>query len=421
MSMIGNIIIFLAGLICYLGYGLPGLGYLLGVTVLSYCLGLLIPKHKWLLWVNLALNILALLTVKLQPLTGWEFTAPLGISYFTLQILAYSADLCRGKYPPERNFLRYALHITYFPHIIIGPIQSWPAMDRALRERKITWDGISFGAARAVWGLFKKFVIASRAGVIVGAISTDPAAYRGGYALAAVLLYSVQLYADFSGGIDTVLGVSQMLGLRLSENFDAPYFSRSVQEFWRRWHITLGAWLREYVYIPLGGNRKGKARKILNTLVTFLISGLWHGIHYLLWGLLNGVFVCLGEKLRTKWKLLDQLGTFLVITLLWSFFVWTDTVTALKMAGSIFTVFNYGQLLTELPELGLVLSDWILLGLGVAVVWLVDWKREPLQRRFLGFSPAVRTGAVCLLALAVLVFGMYGIGFDASAFIYGGF
>ena len=212
-----------------------------------------------------------------------------------------------------------------------------------------------------------------------------------------------------------------MLGLRLSENFDAPYFSRSVQEFWRRWHITLGAWLREYVYIPLGGNRKGKARKILNTLVTFLISGLWHGIHYLLWGLLNGVFVCLGEKLRTKWKLLDQLGTFLVITLLWSFFVWTDTVTALKMAGSIFTVFNYGQLLTELPELGLVLSDWILLGLGVAVVWLVDWKREPLQRRFLGFSPAVRTGAVCLLALAVLVFGMYGIGFDASAFIYGGF
>ena len=233
--------------------------------------------------------------------------------------------------------------------------------------------------------------------------------------------YLMQIYYDFSGYSDMAIGLGKMFGFHFKENFNHPYIASTVQEFWRRWHITLGAWLREYVYIPLGGNRKGKARKILNTLVTFLISGLWHGIHYLLWGLLNGVFVCLGEKLRTKWKLLDQLGTFLVITLLWSFFVWTDTVTALKMAGSIFTVFNYGQLLTELPELGLVLSDWILLGLGVAVVWLVDWKREPLQRRFLGFSPAVRTGAVCLLALAVLVFGMYGIGFDASAFIYGGF
>lgn len=421
MKMIAEILLLLAGLVIYGGYGLPGLGYLLGATAVSYGLGRLIPKHRWLLWVSVGLNALALLTVKLQPLTGWELLAPMGISYFTLQIIAYHVDICRGKYLPERNPLRYALHITYFPHIIIGPIEAWPSMDRALRERKLTWDGVSSGAARAVWGLFKKFVIAARAGVVVGTISADPGTFRGAYALAAVLLYSVQLYADFSGGIDMVLGVSRILGLRLSENFDAPYSSRSVQEFWRRWHITLGAWLREYIYIPLGGNRKGKLRKLLNTLVTFLVSGLWHGIHYLLWGLLNGVFVCLGEKLRTRWKWVDQLGTFLVISLLWAFFVWPDTVTALKMTGSIFTVFNYGTFFGGLSQLGLVLSDWILLGVGTAVLWLGDRLRLPLQKRFDALCPAGRTAVVCLLGLTVLIFGMYGIGFDAAAFIYGGF
>lgn len=421
MSMIGNVLILLAGLAVYGGYGLPGLGYLLAATAVSYALGFGIVRHKWLLWVSVGLNALALLTVKLQPLTGWELLAPMGISYFTLQIIACHVDISRGKYPPVRNFLRYALHITYFPHIIIGPIESWPSMDRALQERKISWDGISFGAARAVWGLFKKFVIAARAGVVVGTISADPEAFRGAYALAAVLLYSVQLYADFSGGIDMVLGLSRILGLRLSENFDVPYSSRSVQEFWRRWHITLGAWLREYIYIPLGGNRKGKFRKLLNTLITFLVSGLWHGIHYILWGLLNGIFVCIGEKLRTKWKWADQLGTFLVISLLWAFFVWQDTATALKMTGSIFTTFNYGAFFGSLSQLGLVLSDWILLGLGTAVLWLADRLRLPLHKRFDALCPAGRTAVVCLLGLTVLIFGMYGIGFDAAAFIYGGF
>lgn len=419
--MVGNVLILIAGLAIYSGYGLPGLGYLLGAVVLSYGAGLLIPRHRWVLWLSVALNALALVAVKLQPLTGWELLAPMGISYFTLQIIAYNADVYKGKYPPERNFLRYALHITYFPHIVIGPIEPYPAMVESLQQRRVTWDGISLGAARAVWGLLKKYVIAARVGVIVGTVSGDPELYRGPFALAAVLLYSLQLYADFSGGIDLVLGASRMLGIRLSENFNVPYFSRSVQEFWRRWHITLGAWLREYIYIPLGGNRKGKFRKLLNTLVTFLVSGLWHGIHYLLWGLLNGIFVAVGEKLKTKWKWLDQLGTFLLISLLWAFFVWPDTATALRQLGSIFTDFQYGRLLTGLSEMGLVLSDWIVLAVSGIGLWLADWKQQKLRSRFERCGPAARTAAVCALGLVVLIFGMYGIGFDASAFIYGGF
>lgn len=419
--MIINIVIFILGLAVYAGYGLPGLAYLLSATALSYVAGLLIPKHKWVLWLSVVLNVLALLAVKAQPLLGWEFIAPLGISYFTLQVIAYNADIYRGKYEPERDFFLYALHITYLPHIFIGPIEPYPAMRNSLLARKLSWDGISEGAVRAIWGLFKKYIIAARAGVIVSAISVDSAAYQGAFALAAMVLYSVQLYADFSGGMDMVLGVSRMLGLRLSENFNAPYFSQSFQEFWRRWHMTLGGWLREYIYIPLGGNRKGKVRKFLNSIITFLVSGLWHGIHYLLWGLINGIFVSCGEKLKTKWKLLNQVVTFLLVTLLWSFFVWPDTKTAVSMVGSVFTTFNYGAFFSTVSALGLTCGDWIVLATAVAALWLVDWKQAALKARFASLCPAWKTAVICTLALLVLIFGMYGIGFNATEFIYSRF
>ena len=419
--MIVNILIFLLGLAVYAGYGLPGLAYLLGTTALSYGAGLLIPKHKWVLWISVLVNALALLVVKAQPVLGWEFIAPLGISYFTLQIIAYNADVYRGKYEPEKNFFRYALHITYLPHIFIGPIEPYPSMRKSLEERKITWDGISEGAVRTLWGLFKKYVIAARAGVIIGAISGDTEAYSGAFALAAVVLYSIQLYTDFSGGIDMVLGVSRMLGLRLSENFNAPYFSQSFQEFWRRWHMTLGGWLREYIYIPLGGNRKGKLRKWLNSIVTFLVSGLWHGIHYLLWGLINGIFVSFGEKLKTKWKLLNQAVTFILVTLLWSFFVWPETKTAVTMVGSIFTIFNYNVFFSTVGSMGLTTGDWIVFAVAIAMLWCVDWKQEILKKQYCCLTPTWKTAVICALGLLVLIFGMYGIGFNATEFIYSRF
>lgn len=422
MPMIVNVLILLAGLAVYAGYGVSGLIYLLLAAALSYLAGLLIPKQKWILWVSVALNALALVTVKLQPVTGWEFAAPLGISYFTLQIISYHADLYRGKYAPERNFLRYALFVTYLPHIFLGPIERYDTFRlAAFEERSVSWDGISGGAARALWGGFKKLVIAARAGVIVSAISADPEQFRGAYALAAMLLYSVQLYADFSGGIDMVLGISRMLGIQLSENFDAPYFSQSIREFWRRWHQTLGSWLREYVYIPLGGNRKGKVRKLLNSIVTFLVSGLWHGVHYLLWGLLNGIFVAFGEKLKTKWKWLNQSGTFLLVSILWSFFVWPDTGTALKMIGSLFTTFNYGAFFAGVGALGLSLGEWTVFGISVVLLWGYDVCRDQIREKFCTLGAAGRVAVLCGLGLVVLIFGMYGIGFNAEAFIYSRF
>lgn len=414
--MIVNVLIFLIGLLVYGGYGIPGLIYLLAATALSYGLGLLIPKKRWLFWVGCGVNAVMLLLIKLQPLTGISILAPLGVSYFSLQIIGYMAEIYRGKQAPERNFFRYALFITYLPHLFLGPIERYnPTL---LTDRRITWEGILHGGTRALWGAVKKLVIASRVGVIVGAISAEPETYSGAYALAAMLLYSLQLYSDFSGGIDMVLGISRMLGIRLQENFDAPYLSQSFQEFWRRWHITLGSWLREYIYIPLGGNRKGKLRKCLNLMITFLVSGIWHGIEYLLWGIFNGIFVAFGTKLQTRWKHLNRIATFLLISLLWCFFIWPDALTAGKMVISVFTTFNYGAFFQKIGSMGLVLSDWIVLAVSAGWLWCYDLWKKPIGIRYAGWHPAAKTAALCALALLVLVFGMYGIGFDAQAFIY---
>ena len=416
-----NFLILIVGLAVYAGYGIPVL-YLSAVTLFSYLVGRLIPRHRWLMWVSVTFLTLPLLFLRVQQWTPWRsIIAPIGISYFTLQIIAYHADLYRGKYEPEKKLLRYGLFVTYLPHLFIGPIEAYPRMRAALDERRFNVDDFLKGAVRALWGLFKKLVIAARLGVIVSAISAEPEQYNGAYALAAMLLYAIQLYADFSGGIDIVLGVSRILGIRMSENFDAPYFSESVQEFWRRWHITLGSWLREYVYIPLGGSRKGKLRKYFNTIVTFLVSGLWHGAGFLIWGLMHGIFVSFGEKLKTKSKTFNRILTFLLVSFLWSFFIWPEVATVLRMAGSVFTVFNYKGLIAGISGMGLAVGDWIVLGGACLLLWLYDWKNRSLRTRFCAFPPAAKLGVICLLALTVLTFGMYGFGFTASEFIYSRF
>ena len=417
-----NLLIFLIGLLVYAGYGVAGLAVLLICTLVSYLAALVTERLRWAMWVSVGANVALLLFFKGQHLAGLSFAAPLGVSYFALMLISYNVDVYRGKYPAEKNLFRFASYVTYLPHLFMGPIEGYDRLCPNLFEnRRMSWSGISSGAARFAWGLFKKLVIAARAGVIISAISADPETYRGGYALIAMLLYSVQLYSDFSGGMDMVLGGSEMLGIRLSENFDAPYLSESFQEFWRRWHMTLGGWLRNYIYIPLGGNRKGKVRKTINLLVTFLVSGLWHGVDYILWGFFNGVFVALGNACKTRSKLLNRLGTCFLVSLLWCFYVWPNAALAMKMLASVFTVFNYGEVAAVIGTLGLALSDWIVLAASLVVMGIVDAKRSSLKERFRNFSPAAQTALICVAALAVMIFGMYGIGFNASEFIYSNF
>ena len=236
-----------------------------------------------------------------------------------------------------------------------------------------------------------------------------------------MILYSIQLYTDFSGGIDIVMGVSKMLGIELKENFDSPYYSETIKEFWRRWHISLSSWLKDYIYIPLGGSRCTKIRKCFNTIVTFLISGFWHGANYLLWGVIHGIFVLLGDKIKTKFKWLNRLITFIIVSFLWSFFIWSNTAEALQMMASVFTTFNISNLCANILNLGLTLADWIVLAVFTIALFIFDGNKNKIVQKIKSFSPELKTVILCSAILLVLVFGIYGIGFDVNEFIYSKF
>jgi D-alanyl-lipoteichoic acid acyltransferase DltB (MBOAT superfamily) len=218
---------------------------------------------------------------------------PVGISFYTFQALGYSIDVYRGTVAAERNFLTYALFVTFFPQLVAGPIErTGNLIPQFKADYSFDYDRVTSGLKLAAWGMFKKVVIADRVAMYVNAVYGDPGVYPACAVLLATIFFTVQIYCDFSGYSDIAIGAARVLGFNLMTNFRTPYFSRSISEFWRRWHISLSAWLKDYVYIPLGGNRKGAARQRFNLLITFLLSGLWHGAawHFVLWGLLHGVF-----------------------------------------------------------------------------------------------------------------------------------
>ena len=417
-----DLFLLMAGAVVFLGYGVPGFLITLTAVLLVFLAGSMIPKKRWVMPCSAAAVSLMLLVLKLQPIGGVSLAAPLGFSYLALRLISYLVDVHKGQYPPEKNLFRFLLCMTFLPAAFLGPVERYDRMYAAVFGRcGICWDTVSAGLARLTWGLFKKLCIASRAAVLVSTISGEPEQYSGCYALAAMVLYSVQLYADFSGGMDMVLGVCRMLGIRLSENFDSPFSAQSVSEFWRRWHITLGAFLRDYVYIPLGGSRKGACRRVLAVLAAFGVSGLWHGRQYVLWGLLHGLLVAFGGRLRTGKRFLDRTVTFALVSVLWAFFIWPDAGTALGMILSLFR--DFGSSLTEfsLRGLGLAAGEWIALVLSVLALGLCQRHGAVLRDGFERLSPAGRTAVLCAGVLVILVFGMYGIGFQVDAFIYSRF
>jgi D-alanyl-lipoteichoic acid acyltransferase DltB (MBOAT superfamily) len=347
---------------------------------------------------------------------------PLGISYYTLQVTSYLADVYKGKYKAENNIFKYMLYIMYIPHLFIGPISKYDDMKETLfSKRRLTWNNLYLGSARIAWGLLKKIVIAGGIAIVTSTIASNIDVYTGWYVVLAVFLYSIQLYADFSGGIDVVIGVSKILGIDLMENFDSPFYSESIKEFWRRWHISLGAWLREYIYIPLGGNRCGTLRKNINLLITFLISGIWHGINYILWGIMHGIFVMFGDSFKTPYKWLNRIATFIIVSILWSFFIWSDTFTAIKMIASIFTNFNITDVINNILNLGLTLSDWIVLFIFTLILLIYDGNKTKIKLITRNISPELKIVFLCTTILLILVFGIYGIGFNVNEFIYSNF
>lgn len=369
---------------------------------------------------------------------------PLGLSFYSLQVVAYLTDIYKGRTECQKNLLKYALFISFFPQIIQGPIPRYDQMKEQLFEGH-TYDSDRFmkGIQLIIWGFFLKFMIANKASIIVDTVFNNHMAYQGCFVLVAGVLYSFQLYADFQSCVVMSQGVSQMFGIELTDNFHHPYFSRSIKEFWRRWHISLSNWLRDYVYIPLGGNRGGQFRKYLNLILTFAVSGIWHGgsWKYLFWGLMHAGYQIGGDltkniqekvydflrmpansRLR---RLVQQFCTFGLVMTAWIIFRADSLMTGLKMIWSIFTCFNPWILLnSSLFRLGLHQKECEILVLSLFVLLCVSRLQERgicIRDWFARQHLIVRWGIYFCAICGIWVFGTYGYGFDANDFIYGGF
>jgi D-alanyl-lipoteichoic acid acyltransferase DltB (MBOAT superfamily) len=234
---------------------------------------------------------------------------PAGISFYTFQALGYSIDVYRGTIKAERSFIVYALFVTFFPQLVAGPIERASTLLPQFKTNcQFDYDRVVTGLKRAAWGMFKKAVIADRLAIYVNSVYGNPGVYPAAALLLATFFFAFQIYCDFSGYSDIAIGTARILGFRLMTNFHDPYFSVSIGEFWRRWHISLSTWLKDYVYIPLGGSRKGRFHRDLNLIITFVLSGLWHGAawHFVFWGLLHGLFQIIERNMGSFFKQIKQ-------------------------------------------------------------------------------------------------------------------
>lgn len=238
-------------------------------------------------------SLLSYFNIAYQPLS-LDVLLPVGISFYTFQTLSYTIDVYRGDLQPERDFFEFALYVSFFPQLVAGPIErSTNLLHQFKVHHEFDADRVSSGLRLMVYGFFKKVVIADRLAVIVDTVYNNPKGYEGVVYIIATVAFAFQIYCDFSGYSDIAIGSARVMGFGLMKNFERPYLSKSVTEFWRRWHISLSSWFRDYLYIPLGGSRKGYFRTLLNLFIIFVVSGLWHGASwtFVIWGALNGIAI----------------------------------------------------------------------------------------------------------------------------------
>lgn len=388
-----------------------------------------------------------------------KFAIPLGISFYTFQSMGYLIDIYRERHKYESNIFKLALFISFFPQLIQGPISRFNDLKQTLFERhSYKQENITFGIQRILWGFFKKLVIADRLLVAVSTIVGEPDTYTGLYVVVGMLFYAIELYADFSGGIDITLGIAQVLGIRLNENFNRPYFSKSIAEYWRRWHITLGTWFKDYMFYPISvskpvlslakkarkrfGNAVGKRVPVyIATIIIWFTTGFWHGAawNFVVWGLLNALVILVSHECTPLYarfharfnishtflyRLFQITRTFWLMSFLRTLDCYRGVGTTFRMYGSIFGNFNVSEILQGgLLKLGLSVHDYIIIILATAAMVTISLiQRSGGVRERLAKKPlTVRYCTNFALFLAILIFGAYGVGYNASQFIYSQF
>lgn len=360
--------------------------------------------------------------------TNFSILLPIGISFFTFQSLGYVIDVYRDSKSYEPNFLNLALFIGFFPQLTSGPIsRARDLIPQIQNKREIHSLEMESGLYQFLWGMFKKIVIADNFALIANHGFNNYETTFGLPILLSVIAYSIQIYGDFSGYSDMAIGLSRMLGFNLKENFNSPYLSISIKDFWSRWHISLSTWFKDYVYIPLGGSRVGQLRKYLNLLITFMVSGLWHGANYtfIIWGALHGFFQIIEDLLSKKFnialipKVIRWLFTMFVVSFAWIFFRANSLSHALGIIKSIavFTLpTNFGWLSNMLDSVGLYRFNAVVLIIAISLLFYVEWSNKQgtpyfyLENRIKRISLLWGVG----LMLVILLFGA----FSNPSFIY---
>ena len=434
-----NILLLIASLFFY-AWGQPDYLWLLLVSILAnYLLGLLLGSGKGILsgraarlsvlLAGLAVNLGILGYYKYfnffantlnrvlgtQLLEMRQIALPLGVSFFTFQALTYLIDLYKEKIPAEKNILNMALYFSFFPKITQGPIEKYRDFAPQLAGRRQTLQLTGEGIRRFIYGLAKKVLIADTLGVCVDRIYRfEIGNVNAAFAWTAALFYSLQLYYDFSGYSDMAVGLGKMFGFRLSENFDYPYLASSITEFWRRWHMTLMSWFREYLYFPLGGSRKGKVRTYLNIFVVFMASGLWHGASwdFICWGLYHAVFQVIERlglgKLLEKTRVLKHIYACLAVCVGWVFFRAGDMALAFQYLKRMFLPWMYqasGYAMQEIVDhRALLVFVCAVLGCGI------------IQKAFRRFQNSAAELVFCMALLSCSIIAM--VSSTYSAFLY---
>jgi D-alanyl-lipoteichoic acid acyltransferase DltB (MBOAT superfamily) len=376
-------------------------------------------------------------------LSSPSFLLPMGISFFSLQAVSYLVDVEKNKFAAEHNFLNYFLFMSFFPSVTSGPICRAPDLLPQFRQKqKVSYRMVKHACLRILWGFFLKLVIADRIAPWVTFIYSNTHKYAGLPMWSAVLLYGFEIYMDFAGYTHIALGSAELFGFHLPENFNLPYLSRSIREFWRRWHISFSTWLRDYIYIPLGGNRCSKARKYFNVMMTFVVSGFWHGagLNFIVWGTLHGIYQIIGgllaparekltnrlhiqqqSKLRT---LLSTLFIFCLVDFTWIFFRCHSMRNALSVINALMHngTASFLQLVSEQFSNGLP-GFWLVIGC-IALVMILECLQLHFGRlypKWLHWNGLLQWACIFLLLIFVAICGVYGPNYSAQSFIYAKF
>ncbi len=375
----------------------------------------------------------------------FDFLLPVGISFYTFQALGYTIDVYRGQMKPEKNILRYALFVSFFPQLVAGPIERSTNLliqvDGVDDFDLFNFDRIVKGGQMMLWGFFMKMVIADRLAILVDTTFDSYTGFNGYQLAIATLCFTMQIYCDFGSYSLIAIGAAKVMGFKLMDNFNTPYFALSIKDFWSRWHISLSTWFRDYLYIPLGGNRCSRARNYFNLMVTFLVSGLWHGANwtFVIWGGLHGFFQVVGKATENvKAGLYEKIGlakhtsilmigkmavTFSLVSFAWIFFRAKTFVQAREIVVKIFTQFNISELSRgQILQMGLIDIECFVLAISLTALVIVDLYKFVAKRSFADWvderNIVIRfilyIGCIC----SIYVFGVYGLEFDAAQFIY---